>query len=121
MPMSEDSLKWNKMLDMWVAGETPSPYNELIHYYNEINSGGHWKYIDDLSESGALKEEIKGLKKILPRVHKRNLKKALRAYPKTLKDNEKADEIIEECDSFYYDNEQIIDTILQKYANTLKL
>ena len=118
--LSSETQNWNRMLELWAEGKLLSPYNELIHYENEINSGGHWKYIDDLTESGDLKSVTKELIKILPRTHKRNLKRALRAYPKTLKNNEKAEEVIEKCDNYFYEKEQEKEAILIEYSNQIR-
>ena len=36
--------KWNAMWELWEQGEIPSPYNEMLTYDSEMQSGGHLQF-----------------------------------------------------------------------------
>lgn len=115
--------KWNKMWDMWAEGEVDSPYEELITYYSEVNNGGHTLYFTNIENTKDIQKEINVLETTLPKVHKTNLKKAYKAYLAIEKnvDDERAEEILRQCDDTFYENEDTINSILKEYASTIQL
>ncbi len=119
--LTEANLKWNKMCDMYGEGTLPSPYYEIFDYDSGIQGEGHYCYFDNCGDD--LNKIIDVLMNNLPSVLKENLKKAYDCYNRlenesALEDDENA---IEECNSVYYSNEELIKNILQEYANTLSL
>ncbi len=62
------------------------------------------------------------LETILPSKLRETLEKAYKAYL-TLgeKDDEKAEEILEQCDDLFYENEEEINHILKEYAAKIEL
>lgn len=62
------------------------------------------------------------LKTILPSQLKGTLEKAYEAYlTSEEKDDEKAEEILEQCDHMFYKNEEEINHILEEYAAKIEL
>ncbi len=119
--LSEDDEKWNKMWDMWVNGEIPSPYNELMTYQSEINNGGHSQYFLNTENTEDVSTIMASLSSILPQLLKENLKTAYKAALLLDKDeeNEEAEEILEECDNVFYENEEEINFILKAFCKEL--
>lgn len=120
--LSEAERKWNLMWDMWVQGKSESPYTELMEYESEVNNGGHSQYFFNNVNCGDLKESIKILYAILPDALSKNLRKAYEAFAvqKDIADDVN-DELFEECDGFFYENENLLIDILKEYANGLHL
>lgn len=116
--LTDSQRKWNKMWELWVDGNVDSPYGEIMTYQSEINNGGHSQYFCNTDNTGDLKKEMAELYKLLPANFKDNLKRAYEAHLKyeQNEDDEEAEAILEECDSFFYDNEQIIIDMLEKYS-----
>ena len=121
--LTEEQLKWNKMWDLWTEGEADSPYAELMTYQSEINNGGHSQYFCNVDNVSDLKKEMSALKEILTPLLRENLQKAYEAHLILDKneDDEKAEEVLEQCDDVFYENEEQINHILQEYANTLEI
>ena len=121
--LTEAQLKWNKMWELWTEEKTKSPYNELMTYQSEINNGGHSQYFCNVDNVSDLKKEMSALKEILTPLLRENLQKAYEAYwiLEEKEDDEKAEEILEQCDDVFYENEEQINHILQEYANTLEI
>ncbi len=122
--ISADPEKWNKMCDMWAEGEMQSPYSELMTYQGEVYNGGHYQYFDNVRSEGTLEKDMCELETILPPKFKKNLKKAYKAYlilEENEDENEKAEDIIAKCDDLFYDNEDDINQILERYACEIKL
>ena len=120
--LTEEQLKWDKMWDLWTEEKAKSPYAELMTYQSEINNGGHSQYFCNVDNVGDLKKELSALEKILSTPLNINLQKAYNAYLILEKnDDEKAEEILEQCDTIFYKNESQINCILQEYANTLEI
>ena len=121
--LTEEQLKWNKMWELWADGEASSPYSELMTYQSEVNNGGHGQYflnvenIDDLSKGISLLETILSDKLVanLHMAHKAHL------ILEENEDDEKAEEIIEQCDDVFFANEEEINKKLESYANTIHL
>lgn len=120
--LTEEELKWNKMWELWTEGHADSPYAELMTYQSEINNGGHSQYFDNVKNTNNLQKEMLSLETILPSQLKGMLEKAYEAYL-TLeeKDDEKAEEILEQCDHMFYENEEEINHILEEYAAKIEL
>lgn len=121
--LTEEQLKWNKMWDLWAEGEVESPYAELMTYQSEINNGGHGQYFLNVENNGDLNEEMTILKNILSDELVDNLHKAYKAHLilEENEDDEKAEEIIEDCDNKFYENEEEINRKLEAYADKIQL
>ena len=121
--LTEDQLKWNKMWDLWTGGEAESPYAELMTYQSEINNGGHSQYFCNVENNDDLSKEMSTLENILSDKLVDNLHKAYKAYL-ILEENEeddKSEEVIEQCDDVFFANEEEINKKLESYANTIQL
>lgn len=118
----KDDLQWNKMWDLWVEEKLESPYEELMNYYNEINNGGHLQFFDNVSDNHDLDEYVKNLLTILPNEMKENFDVAYKTYlinPEEISDEN--NEILDRCDSFYYENEKFVMDILKERASKINL
>ena len=120
--LTEEQLKWNKMWELWSEAHADSPYAELMTYQSEINNGGHSQYFTNVENTSDLHKEMLSLETILPSKLSETLEKAYKAYL-TLgeKDDEKAEEILEQCDDLFYENEEEINHILKEYAAKIEL
>ena len=121
--LTEEQLKWNKMWDLWTEGEATSPYAELMTYQSEVNNGGHGQYFCNVENTGDLKKEISALSGVLSDKLVKNLNRAYKAYL-LLEENEndeKAEEIIEQCDALFFENEEEINCKLETYSKTIQL
>lgn len=118
--LSEKELKWNKMWELWADGETEAPYAALMTYQSEINNGGHSQYFDNIENTGNLQKEMSDLEKILPQVLKENLQEAYHASEENI-DDKKSEEITEKCDKIFFENEEEINRILEKYSEKIEL
>ena len=96
---------------------------ELMTYQSEVNNGGHLQYFDNLENVGDLQKEVSQLNRILPQILKDNLLKAYNAYLVMLKqDQDDETEIVfEKYDEIYYENEESINQLLEKYSDTIEL
>lgn len=120
--LTVEELKWNKMWELWTEGHADSPYAELMTYQSEINNGGHAQYFANVENTNNLQKEMLSLKTILPSQLKGTLEKAYEAYlTSEEKDDEKAEEILEQCDHMFYKNEEEINHILEEYAAKIEL
>lgn len=120
--LTKEQLKWNKMWELWTEEKADSPYAELMTYQSEVNNGGHSQYFTNVENTSDLQKEMLTLETILPLKFKQTLEKAYKAYlifEET--EDEKAEEILEQCDLFLYENEEEINHILEKYAAQLEL
>ena len=119
--LSEDDEKWNKMWDMWVNGEIPSPYSELMTYQSEINNGGHSQYFLNIENTEDVSKALESLNGILSQVHKDNLETAYKAslLLKQDEENEEAEDELNECDNVFYENEEEINCILKAFCDDL--
>ncbi len=117
-----ETLKYNKMWDMWADGQIESPYQDLMTYQSEVNNGGHSQFFLNVENTGDVNAVVKENLSILPKVHKRNLEEAYSAYRKYNDvDDDKMDEILDNCDDIFYENEELINEVLEKYAETIQL
>ena len=121
--LTEEQLKWNKMWELWTEERVKSPYAELINYQSEINNGGHSQYFWNVEKVSDLQKEMSELQIILTPILRENLKKAYKAYLilEENEEDEKAEEILEQCDDIFYENEEQINHLLEQYANELEI
>ncbi|MBR6784875.1 MAG: DUF4375 domain-containing protein [Clostridia bacterium] len=121
--LTEEQIKWNKMWELWAQGEAESPYAELMTYHSEINNGGHGQYFCNEENNDDLSEEISALETILSDKLVTNLHNAYKAHLilEENEEDEKAEEIIEQCDVMYFANEEEINKKLESYANTIQI
>ena len=121
--LTEEQLKWNKMWELWAAEDVDSPYAELMTYQSEINNGGHGQYFCNVENNDDLSKEISALETILSDKLVANLHNAYKAYLilEENEEDEKAEEIIEQCDDMFFANEEEINKKLESYANTIQL
>ena len=121
--LTEDQLKWNKMWMLWTEERVKSPYAELMTYQSEINNGGHSQYFCNVENVSDLQKEMSELQIILTPILRENLKKAYKAYLilEENEEDEKAEEILEQCDDIFYENEEQINHLLEQYANELEI
>lgn len=121
--LTEAQMKWNKMWELWVQSNAESPYAELMTYQSEINNGGHGQYFCNVENTSNLRKEMSALETILSNKLVVNLQKAHEAYL-SLEENEndeKAEEILEQCDDVFYENEEEINSKLKVYANNISV
>ena len=121
--LTDEQKKWNKMWELWTEGEVDSPYAELMTYQSEINNGGHDQYFLNVGNIGDLQKEMSVLESVLSAELKNNLQKAYKAYLvlEEKEDDEKAEEIMEQCDDVFYENEEEINHILEQYSAKIEL
>ena len=121
--LTEEQLKWNKMWELWTEERVKSPYAELMTYQSEINNGGHSQYFCNVENVSDLQKEMSELQIILTQILSENLKKAYKAYLilEENEEDEKAEEILEQCDDIFYENEEQINHLLEQYANELEI
>ena len=121
--LTEEQLKWNKMWELWTEERVKSPYAELMNYQSEINNGGHIQYFCNVENVSDLQKEMSELQIILTPILRENLKKAYKAYLilEENEEDEKAEEILEQCDDIFYENEEQINHLLEQYANELEI
>ena len=111
-----EELKWNKMWDLWAEEKASSPYAELMTYESEINNGGHMQFFDNVSNTSDLPQVISVLYTILNGVLKQNLVTAYNAYLEYEGNDDQEDklnEILDDCDNVFYENESEIEQILK--------
>ena len=118
----EEAQKWNKMWDLWTEEQIESPYKELMTYQSEINNGGHSQYFCNIESISNIEDELKKIKSILPQNLIDNLNKAYKANQiLENEENEEAETIIEECDNTFYENENLINDLLNERASKIEL
>ncbi len=123
--LSKEDLQWNKMWDMWTTAEIESPYLELMDYIGGVNNGGHHCHLDNTYNRTdvKLKEYVDTLLSIIPEPLKSNLETAYKTYMIN-PDGELGDEnsdILDECDTVYYNNEELLNQILRERAKKIEL
>ena len=117
-----EAIRWNKLWDMWADGQIESPYQDFMTYQSEVNNGGHSQFFFNVENTGDVNAVVNENLSILPEVHKHNLEEAYLAYRKyNDADDNKMDEILDNCDHVFYENEELINEILEKRAETIEL
>lgn len=121
--LSEADKKWNRMWDLWADGNIESPYNEVMTYQSEVNNGGHHQYFLNTENNGDVRKDIETLYTILPGVLTDNIQSAFKAYIELEQDKniEKNEEILEKCDDVFYENEEMINSILESYCKKIEI
>lgn len=121
--LSESDEKWNRMWDLWAEGEIESPYNELMTYQSEVNNGGHHQYFLNIENNGDVRKDIEALCTILPGVLTDNIQVAFKAYIELEQDKniEANEEILENCDAVFWENEEMINSILKSYCKKIEI
>ena len=121
--LTDEQKKWNKMWELWTEEEADSPYADLMTYQSEVNNGGHDQYFFNVGNTGDLQKEMSVLESVLSAKLKNNLQKAYKAYLvlEEKEDDEKAEEIMEECDDVFYENEEEINHMLEEYSAKIEL
>ena len=120
--LTEAQLKWNKMWQLWAEDHADSPYAELMTYQSEINNGGHEQYFINVESTSDIEKEMSSLETILPSKLREALEEAYRAYMSMdEEEDEEAEEILEQCDDLFYEHQDEINRILEKYAAGIKL
>ncbi len=121
--ITEEQSKLDILWDLWVEENADSPYAELMTYQSEINNGGHDQYFLNVGNTSDLQKEMSVLESVLPAELKNNLQKAYKAYLMLdeNEDDEDAEDIMEQCDSVFYENEEAIMRILEEYAEKMEL
>ncbi len=115
--LTEDQIKWNKMWDLWAEEKIESPYQELMTYQSEINNGGHSQYFTNIENCGNIEKEISALNQLLSPELTKNLQDAYQSYLiLEEKDDEEAEETLEQCDDIYYENEEQITHLLEEFS-----
>lgn len=121
--LTDEQKKMNKLWDLWAEGQATSPCAELMTYQSEINNGGHDQYFLNVESTGDLEKDLSVLETILPVKHRNNLNEAYQAYRvlEEKEDDESAAEILEQCDTLFYENEGEINHLLEAYAAKIEL
>ena len=121
--LTEEQRKWIKMWDLWVQGKVESPFGELMKYQSEVNNGGHSQYFTNVENVGDVQKEMSALETILSPKLNANLKKAYKAYLvlEEKEEDEKAEEMLEQCDDVFYEHEEEINCALKEYAAKIDL
>lgn len=119
--LSEAELKFNKMWDLWAKGDIPSPYADLMTYQSEVNNGGHAQFFDNVSSTGHLHAVMRELKRIVPFDIKFHLVEAYNAYRVNGADAEENEGFFDAADEVFYEKEEKINKILEKFSETIQL
>ncbi len=122
--LTEEEGNLDKLWDLWELGKVDSPYYELMTYQSEVNNGGHSQYFFNLSNTDEdIDKAMSLLCEILSEKLSENLKTAYDAYQKldADEDNPEYDDILDDCDDVFYENEDEINSILEKFAENIKL
>lgn len=119
--LSLEDQRFNKMWDLWAEGKISSPYAELMTYESEINNGGHDQFFYNVSQSDSVERVVSELYKILPESLASNLRTAHNALLENGDDMDANEEVFEGCDDFFYENEELINYILQEYSKTIEI
>lgn len=119
--LSPEDQRFNKMWELWAEGKISSPYAELMTYESEINNGGHDQFFYNVSQSDNVERVVGELYKILPETLASNLRTAHNALLENGDDIGANEEVFEECDDFFYENEELINHILQEYSKTIEI
>ena len=119
----ETDEKRNRMWDLWAEGEIESPYNELMTYQSEVNNGGHHQYFLNTENNGDVRKDIDALCTILSSVLTENIQTAFKSYVELEQDKniEANEEILEQCDDVFYENEEMINGILERFCKEAEI
>lgn len=112
--------KWNRMWELWEKGKLKSPCANLMTYEGEVNNGGHSQYFFNTANCGDLKAEVDTILPVLPEPLRGNLKRGYDAFAaqEDISDDVN-DDLFDDCDSVFYENEQLLIDMLKVYADEL--
>lgn len=111
----------NDLWALWEEGKLPSPYAQLMTYQSEINNGGHSQYFFNTANSGDLQAEVTAVLSLLPEPLRSNLQQAYEAFAAQADiADDVNDALFERCDEVFYAHEQLVNSLLEAYAATLK-
>ena len=113
--LTDAQRKWNTIWELWAEEKAEAPYAQLMTYQSEVNNGGHDQYFINIENTSDLQREISILETILPAKHRSNFQIAYRAYV------ELDVEVLEQCDNVFWENEEELNRILERYAATIML
>ena len=117
-----EALRWNKMWDMWADEEIPSPYQDLMTYQSEVNNGGHSQFFLNVDNTADIESVVKEALSLLPQPLYGNLEAAFSAYKEyDGVDDDKMEEILDNCDDIFYEYEEAINKILEDYSETVEM
>ncbi len=127
--LTEEDKKWNKMWDLWVNEELPSPYYELMTYDSEVQNGGHLQFFENENNLGRLDNDIESLKNILNKDMYDCLLKAYEKWKELNLSIDTVDDYVEvededyfnEADTYYYNHEEYVKNTLKEYSLTIEL
>ncbi len=114
--LTEKEKRHNRMWDLWAEDKLPAPCSDLMLYQAEVNNGGHDQFFFNLEnrvESDAFDKAVSGVRSLLSGGLLANFEKALAAYKAYDDDEDAACEVLDNCDDYYYENEEEINTILE--------
>lgn len=114
--MTKAEEQFNKMWDLWTKGDIPSPYADLMTYYNEVNNGGHRQFFLNVSNTGHLDAVIAELDRIVPFDIKLPLVDAYHAYRVNGKGAEENENFFDHADEVFEKKGKLIDEILEDYS-----
>ncbi|MBQ4644342.1 MAG: hypothetical protein IJB72_01115 [Clostridia bacterium] len=121
-PMTDEQLKLEYLWEKWRLEEVPEPYNTIMTYYKEIKKEGHTRFFLNIAFCGEVEKAVNKIGDLLPSVLCENLKTAYSHYVVLVnEENEKTEQKIRECDTFFDENEQLLLDMIQEYANTLEI
>lgn len=80
-----------------------------MNYQSEVNNSGHDQYFTNVENTSDLQKVISALTNILPPKLISNFQMVYKAY---LTLDEKAEDILEQCDDVFYENEGNINRLL---------
>lgn len=114
--VNEAEAKFNTMWDLWTKGEIPSPYADLMTYYNEVNNGGHRQFFLNVSNTGHLGAVMAELDRIVPFDIKLPLVDAYYAYKVNGHGAEENENFFDHADEVFDKKVKLIDKILEDYS-----
>lgn len=117
-----EAQKQERMWELWAKGQAAPPYQQLMTYQAEVNNGGHAQFFFNTDNTETLDTTIKELLRVLPATLSQNLQTASQAYRQYRDmDEEHMDEILSDCDHVFYANGAEINTLLNEYADTMRI
>ena len=122
--LSPEVERDNKIWDLWSEDKLPSPVADLMLYQAEVNNGGHDQFFFNLHnriEEDAPGRTISAIRSLLYGEMLKNFDAAYSAFKAYDDDEDKACEILEKCDDFYYENEEEIMQILERLWSELDI
>lgn len=119
---SIEDQKWNKLWELWANDEVESPYAELMEYLNGVNNGGHYCHLGNIADNSDLEKYVYNIMSILPEPLKSNLELAYKTFIKSPDDLSDEDvKILDDCDTCYYQNEELITNLIKERSLKVEL